>query len=59
MGKTYPYYPANTPRRPSSDLAVFDNYSGKTAARVAMADERAIEEMTEIRLMVLRGDVDG
>ena len=44
MEKTYPYYLANAPRRPNTDLEVIDKYSGETATRVALADGRAIEE---------------
>lgn len=40
----YPYYLANEPRQPNTDLEVEDKYTGKTATRVALADEAAIDE---------------
>ncbi len=43
LKKEYPYYLANKPVMPNTDLAVTDKYSGKTATRVAMADEAAID----------------
>lgn len=42
--KTYPYYLANEPRTPNTDLEVTDKFSGEVAARVAMADAAAIDE---------------
>jgi acyl-CoA reductase-like NAD-dependent aldehyde dehydrogenase len=39
----YPYYLANRPQQPNTDLAVLDKYSGEVAARVALADAAAIE----------------
>jgi acyl-CoA reductase-like NAD-dependent aldehyde dehydrogenase len=39
----YPYYLANQPRQPNSDLPVLDKYSGEVATRVALADAAAIE----------------
>ncbi len=41
--KEYPYYLANKPEKPNTDLEVTDKYSGEVAARVAMADEEAID----------------
>lgn len=40
----YPYYLANEPRQPNTDLEVEDKYTGKVATKVAMADEAAIDE---------------
>ncbi|MFT4539708.1 MAG: acyl-CoA reductase-like NAD-dependent aldehyde dehydrogenase [Planctomycetota bacterium] len=40
---TYPYYLANVPELPNSDLAVTDKFSGEIAYRVAMADPAAID----------------
>lgn len=40
----YPYYLANEPRQPNTDLEVEDKYTGAVATRVAMADEAAIDE---------------
>ena len=40
---TYPYYLANRPEQPNSDLAVTDKYIGQIAARVAQADAAAID----------------
>ncbi len=41
---SWPYYLANKPVRPNSDLAVHDKYSGALMANVAMADAAAIDE---------------
>jgi acyl-CoA reductase-like NAD-dependent aldehyde dehydrogenase len=43
MRKTYPYYLANKPEQPNTDLAVTDKYSGEIATRVALADAAAID----------------
>jgi acyl-CoA reductase-like NAD-dependent aldehyde dehydrogenase len=40
---TYPYYLGNEPVTPNADLVVTDKYSGKPAARVALADGKAID----------------
>ena len=40
----YPYYLANAPRQPNTDLDVIDKYTGAVATRVALADEAAIDE---------------
>jgi len=40
---TYPYYLANKPQQPNTDLKVTDKYSGKIATRVAIADADAID----------------
>ncbi|HEV7491359.1 MAG TPA: aldehyde dehydrogenase family protein [Rhodanobacteraceae bacterium] len=44
LAKIYPYYLANRPQQPNTDLAVLDKYSGRVAARVALADAKAIEK---------------
>jgi acyl-CoA reductase-like NAD-dependent aldehyde dehydrogenase len=43
LESTYPYYLANRPEQPNSDLAVADKYTGKVATRVAQADAPAID----------------
>ena len=42
--KEYPYYLANEPRKPNTDLIVTDKYSGEPAYKVARADAAAIDE---------------
>jgi acyl-CoA reductase-like NAD-dependent aldehyde dehydrogenase len=42
--KEYPYYLANEPRKPNTDLTVTDKCSGEAAFRVAQADAAAIDE---------------
>ena len=41
MQDAYPYYLANQPQSPNQDLVVTDKYTGKAAARVALADDFA------------------
>ena len=41
--ESYPYYLANQPAMPNTNLEVFDKYSGEVATRVAMADAEAID----------------
>jgi len=43
LKEEYPYYLANKPVKPNTDLKVYDKYSGKLATSVAMADEKAID----------------
>jgi acyl-CoA reductase-like NAD-dependent aldehyde dehydrogenase len=43
LEESYPYYLANRPAMPNTDLEVFDKYSGELATRVAMADADAID----------------
>ena len=43
MQKTYPYYLANQPQQPNADLQVFDKFTLRPAARVALADAAAID----------------
>lgn len=40
----YPYYLANEPKTPNTDLEVTDKYSGEVVTRVAQADAGAVEE---------------
>jgi acyl-CoA reductase-like NAD-dependent aldehyde dehydrogenase len=49
QGESYPYYLANRPAMPNTDLEVFDKYSGEVATRVAIADASAIEAGKPIR----------
>ena len=44
LRETYPYYLANQPESPNTDLAVTDKYSGEVATRVALADASAIDK---------------
>jgi len=44
MQDKYPYYLANKPRQPNTDLEVTDKYSGDVAAHVAQADADALEK---------------
>ena len=44
LAKTYPYFLANKAHQPNSDLEVLDKYSGRVAARVALADAKTIEK---------------
>ena len=43
MQASYPFYLANQPESPNTDLAVTDKYSGQLATRVAQADEAIID----------------
>ena len=40
----YPYYLANEPHQPNTDLEVTDKYSGDVVTRVAIADAQAIDQ---------------
>ncbi len=40
---SFPYYLANRPEQPNTDLEVTDKYSGEVAYRVAMADVATID----------------
>ncbi len=40
---TYPYWVANRPEQPNTELAVTDKYTGEVATRVALADAPAIQ----------------
>lgn len=43
LNESYPYYLANQPQQPNTDLAVTDKYRGEVATRVALADPAAID----------------
>ncbi len=44
LKKQYPYYLGNKPVAANKDLEVFDKYNGQVATRVAMADEKVIDQ---------------
>ncbi len=44
LKENYPFYLANQPLMPNTDLEVIDKFSGNVATRVAMANEDAIGE---------------
>ena len=44
LPESYPYYLANEPQSPNSDLAVTDKYTSEVVTRVALADAAAIDE---------------
>ena len=44
LERSYPYYLANRPVAPNSDLEVRDKYSGKVATRVAFANAAAVRK---------------
>ncbi|HEO65035.1 MAG TPA: aldehyde dehydrogenase family protein, partial [Spirochaetes bacterium] len=44
LKETYPYYLANKPLTPNTDLIVTDKYTGKPATRVALADAKVIDQ---------------
>jgi len=44
LKETYPYYLANRAVFANTDLAVTDKFTGKVAARVALADEQVIDQ---------------
>ncbi|MCZ6726174.1 MAG: aldehyde dehydrogenase family protein [Acidobacteria bacterium] len=54
LAPTYPFYLANKPEQPNTDLEVRDKYSGEVVTRVAMAGEadidRAIAKTVEAAL---------
>jgi acyl-CoA reductase-like NAD-dependent aldehyde dehydrogenase len=43
LAESYPYYLANRPEQPNTELEVRDKYRGTIATRVALADAAAIE----------------
>lgn len=45
---SYPYYLGGVAQQPNEDLAVHDKYSGEVAARVALADPKAIDRAIEL-----------
>ena len=44
LAKSYPYYLANKPVFANEDLRVDDKYTGEEATRVALADEKIIDQ---------------
>lgn len=44
LQKQYPYYLGNKPVMANEDLEVVDKFSGNVATRVAMVDEKAIDQ---------------
>jgi len=44
LRESYPYYLANEPHQPNTDLEVIDKYTGEVATRVAMASPEAIDQ---------------
>ncbi|WP_426688793.1 aldehyde dehydrogenase family protein [Rhodanobacter ginsengiterrae] len=44
LKKSYPYYLANQPQQPNTDLVVRDKYTGRIATRVALPDAKATEK---------------
>jgi len=44
LAESYPFYLANKPQRPNTDLAVIDKYRGEVASRVALADEFHLDQ---------------
>ena len=44
LQKAYPYYLANKPFQPNSDLDVIDKYTGEIATSVALASEEVIDQ---------------
>jgi acyl-CoA reductase-like NAD-dependent aldehyde dehydrogenase len=44
LKERYPYYLANRPQQPNSELTVTNKYSGEIAARIALADAAALDQ---------------
>ena len=44
LKESYPYYLANKPQSPNTDLEVTNKYTGEVATRVALADEKVIDQ---------------
>ncbi len=44
LKKSYPYYLANQPQQPNTDLVVRNKYTGRIATRVAVPDAKATEK---------------
>lgn len=44
LNESYPYYLANEPLTPNTDLEVTDKYTGEVATRVALADATTIDQ---------------
>jgi acyl-CoA reductase-like NAD-dependent aldehyde dehydrogenase len=47
LKEKYPFYLANKPEMPNTELKVVDKYTGKIATRVAVADEHTIDRAIE------------
>jgi len=47
LKEKYPFYLANRPKMPNTDLKVVDKFTGKIATRVAVADEPTIDMAIE------------
>ncbi len=47
LPKSYPYFLANEPLQPNTDLDVLNKFSGELVTRVAMADPEAIDKAIE------------
>ncbi len=44
MNKEYPFYLANKPQKPNTDLEVLDKYTGEVATRVADANAQIVDQ---------------
>ena len=54
LKENYPFYLANQPLMPNTDLEVIDKFSGNVATRVAMANEDAIGEAIRMSVKATR-----
>ncbi|MFQ5484200.1 MAG: aldehyde dehydrogenase family protein [Desulfobacterales bacterium] len=54
LKENYPFYLANQPLMPNTDLEVTDKFSGNVATRVAMANEDAIGEAIQMSVEATR-----
>jgi acyl-CoA reductase-like NAD-dependent aldehyde dehydrogenase len=54
LSKSYPYYVGNRPLAPNANLEVRNKYTGETATRVALADERAIDHAIALAVQATR-----
>ena len=54
LQQTYPFFLANQPAEPNTDLAVTDKYSGDVATRVALADAQTIDQAIEATVAAAR-----
>ena len=48
LKKEYPYYLANKPEMPNTNLKVIDKYTGDISAHVALADEKTIDKAIDM-----------
>jgi acyl-CoA reductase-like NAD-dependent aldehyde dehydrogenase len=51
LKKQYPYYLANKPYSPNTQLSVFDKFTDKLAAQVALADHAVIEQAIQAAVL--------